>query len=185
MFSHCHSEEVADSIKAVFIGGLHEVLTSDSAKSQGALMQVCVCVCVCVCTLISCFFHVSIIFVCVLRIYVLLLPHPLYIVHTHTTYKPMYHQYTAENLQMVLEVAESPVLLEAVVKNITTLSQTAPQFFAQHFKVRIYTMCTMYTYTHIYIHVAHAHCAYIHNIQTYRVVSKSPKKLTFNLVDLS
>ena len=53
MFSHCHSEEVADSIKAVFIGGLHEVLTSDSAKSQGALMQVCVCVsesvCVCVC----------------------------------------------------------------------------------------------------------------------------------------
>ena len=44
-------------------------------------------------------------------------------------------QYTAENLQMVLEVAESPALLEAVVKSITTLSQTSPQFFAQHFKV--------------------------------------------------
>ena len=39
---------------------------------------------------------------------------------------------------MVLEVAETPTLLEAVVKNITALSQIAPQFFAQHFKVYAY-----------------------------------------------
>ena len=54
---------------------------------------------------------------------------------------PLSHpQYTAENLQMVLEVAESPALLEAVVKSITTLSQTSPQFFAQHFKVSTASM---------------------------------------------
>ena len=42
VFSHCHSEDIADPVKAVFIRGLHEVLSSDSAKSQGPLMQVCV-----------------------------------------------------------------------------------------------------------------------------------------------
>ena len=40
IFSHCHSEEVVDPIKTVFIGGLHELLSSDSAKSQSQLMQV-------------------------------------------------------------------------------------------------------------------------------------------------
>ena len=41
VFTHAHSEDLADPVKAVFIRGLHEVLSSDSAKSQGPLMQVC------------------------------------------------------------------------------------------------------------------------------------------------
>eukprot|EP00731_Ephydatia_muelleri_P029201 Em0020g845a len=44
------------------------------------------------------------------------------------------HNYVAGNLQSALEVAETPVLLEAVVDNIVMISKIGPSYLIPHFK---------------------------------------------------
>ena len=73
--------------------------------------------------------------------------------HTHIhTFKTCTHvhthlltgkQYIVDSLQSVLEVAEAPALLEAVVKNITSIAKFCPQHFGHHFNVSI---TSLYTY---------------------------------------
>ena len=49
-------------------------------------------------------------------------------------------QYVVDSLQGVLEVAETPLLLEAVVKNIVAIAKFSPQHLSHHFKVRTETL---------------------------------------------
>ena len=65
---------------------------------------------------------------------------------THSLYHPLTHthplthlQYVIDNLQNVLDVTETPILLEAVVKNIIAVAKHAPQQLGRHFQVRILT----------------------------------------------
>lgn len=46
-------------------------------------------------------------------------------------------QYVVDSLQSVLEVAESPVLLKVLVKNISLVAKLCPQHLAHHFKVNV------------------------------------------------
>jgi hypothetical protein len=59
--------------------------------------------------------------------------------------------YIAENLQSVLEVADTPQLLEVVVRNLLHIAKVTPQSISPHFKVcylshHFFTGYTMYMY---------------------------------------
>ena len=54
-------------------------------------------------------------------------------------------QYVVDSLQSVLEVAESPVLLEVLVKNISLVAKLCPQHLAHHFKVSPLLLETLFT----------------------------------------
>jgi len=44
-------------------------------------------------------------------------------------------QFVIDSLQSVLDVTETSVLLEAVVKNIITVAKHSPQLLGRHFQV--------------------------------------------------
>ena len=47
----------------------------------------------------------------------------------------MFLQFIAENLETVLEVADTPLLLEVVVQNLLHIAKVTPQNLSPHFKV--------------------------------------------------
>lgn len=64
-------------------------------------------------------------------------------IHTYNIIVFSVLQYVVDNLQSVLEVAESPVLLEVLVKNISLVAKLCPQHVVHHFKVDMYVYVCM------------------------------------------
>ena len=140
VFQNVHPEDVTDEARAVYLRGLHEALSTEGGKSpHAALMPV------------SCGWRHT-------RTHTY--THKCTHTHTHThtqchTQSPSLHiltptlhklaptrtQYVIDNLQSVLDVAETSILLEAVVKNIIIVAKHSPQHLGRHFQVQC--VCTV------------------------------------------
>ena len=55
-------------------------------------------------------------------------------------------QFIAENLETVLEVADTPLLLEVVVQNLLYIAKVTPQNLSPHFKVCNVSLGTKFNY---------------------------------------